>query len=107
MSAGGDAGKPDWRGVALPAATLLLAEVATRVVGISSESLAAPSDMALAFGEAIARGRISLPDPLAKHLPELAGDPKGAVEWFRKALEASPGHLTSQPILPCSCMAAT
>lgn len=35
--------------------------------------------LALAFGEAIARGRISLADPLAKHLPELAGDPKGAV----------------------------
>jgi NitT/TauT family transport system permease protein len=58
VSAGGDAGKPDWRGIALPAATLLLAEVAARVVGITSESLAAPSDMALAFGEALGDGSL-------------------------------------------------
>jgi CubicO group peptidase (beta-lactamase class C family) len=35
--------------------------------------------LALAYGPAIAKGRISLSDPLSKHLPELKGDPKGAV----------------------------
>lgn len=35
--------------------------------------------LALAFGDAIGRGLISLSDPLARHLPELTGDPKGAV----------------------------
>ncbi len=35
--------------------------------------------LALAFGDAIARGRIRLTDPLARHLPELKDDPKGAV----------------------------
>lgn len=35
--------------------------------------------LALAFGDAIARRRISLSDPVARHLPELAGDPMGAV----------------------------
>lgn len=35
--------------------------------------------LALAFGPAIASGKISLADPLSRHLPELADDPKGAV----------------------------
>jgi CubicO group peptidase (beta-lactamase class C family) len=35
--------------------------------------------LALAYGPAIARGRIALSDPLSKHLPEFAGDPMGAV----------------------------
>jgi CubicO group peptidase (beta-lactamase class C family) len=35
--------------------------------------------LALAYGSAIARGRIALADPLARHLPELKDDPKGAV----------------------------
>jgi CubicO group peptidase (beta-lactamase class C family) len=35
--------------------------------------------LALAYGPAVARGRIALSDPLSKHLPEFAGDPMGAV----------------------------
>lgn len=35
--------------------------------------------LALAYGPAIAKGRIALSDPLSKHLPEFAGDPKGTV----------------------------
>jgi CubicO group peptidase (beta-lactamase class C family) len=35
--------------------------------------------LALAYGPAIASGRIALSDPLSRHLPEFAGDPKGAV----------------------------
>lgn len=35
--------------------------------------------LALAYGTAIAQGRIALSDPLSKHLPELKDDPKGAV----------------------------
>jgi len=35
--------------------------------------------LALVFGPAIAKGKIALSDPLARHLPELKNDPKGAV----------------------------
>lgn len=35
--------------------------------------------LALAFGEAISRRRISLSDPVSRYLPELRDDPKGAV----------------------------
>jgi len=35
--------------------------------------------LALAYGPALASGKIALADPLKKHLPEFAGDPKGDV----------------------------
>jgi CubicO group peptidase (beta-lactamase class C family) len=53
--------------------------------------------MALAYGQAVARGLISLDDPVSKHVPEWRGDPRGAITieqllTMSSGLEAPPGN---------------
>lgn len=55
------AGMPRWaKGLVLPGALLVLAEVAARVSGTQSDSLAPPSAILLAFGSAIADGSLAV-----------------------------------------------
>jgi CubicO group peptidase (beta-lactamase class C family) len=55
------------------------------------------SVMALAYGQAVARGLISLDDPVSKHVPEWRNDPRGAITieqllTMSSGLEAPPGN---------------
>jgi CubicO group peptidase (beta-lactamase class C family) len=54
--------------------------------------------LALAYGPAIAKGRIALSDRLSKHLPEFAGDPKGDVTI--EQLLRMTGGIGSPPATP-------
>ena len=57
------------KGLVFPVAALLVLEAAARITHLRSDLLAAPSEIAMAFGEALADGSLLTATRYCRHLP--------------------------------------